>query len=295
MDRVRNLIHCDKVHRLGYTGRGVGVAILDTGISLHPDYAQRIVMFQDFCNHKTRPYDDNGHGSHIAGIIAGNGQMSKGRYRGVAPGASLIVLKVLDRTGNGDTKNVVEAIQWIIQNHEKYNIRVANISVGMLPSSKGREREQLLDWVDCLWDSGVFTVAAAGNSGPASSSVTIPGASRTVLTVGSSDDRDFFVRMKGLYPGYSGVGPTECCVCKPEILAPGTAIKSCNYENQGYTVKSGTSMATSVVSGACALAYDKYPDLEPSDLKLRFYQKLAEHPSSSSFWGILDVWKLLAY
>lgn len=293
MDRVRNLIHCDQVHRLGYTGRGIGVAILDTGISLHPDYAQRIIMFQDFCNHKTRPYDDNGHGSHIAGIIAGNGQMSKGRYRGVAPGASLIALKVLDQTGNGDTKNVIEAIKWIIENHDKYNIRVANISVGMLPSSKGKEREQLLDWVDRMWDSGVFTVAAAGNSGPASSSVTIPGASSTVLTVGSSDDRDSFVRRKGLYPGYSGVGPTECCVCKPEILAPGTAIKSCNYENHGYTVKSGTSMATSVVSGACTLAFDKYPNLKPSDLKLRFYQKLAEHPSSSC-WGTLDVWKLLA-
>ena len=219
--------------------------------------------------------------------------MSKGRYRGVAPGASLIALKVLDQTGNGDTKNVIEAIKWIIENHDKYNIRVANISVGMLPSSKGKEREQLLDWVDRMWDSGVFTVAAAGNSGPASSSVTIPGASSTVLTVGSSDDRDSFVRRKGLYPGYSGVGPTECCVCKPEILAPGTAIKSCNYENYGYTIKSGTSMATSVVSGACTLAFDKYPNLKPSDLKLRFYQKLAEH-SSSSCWGTLDVWKLLA-
>lgn len=293
MDRVRNLIHCDQVHRLGYTGRGVGVAILDTGISLHPDYAQRIVVFRDFCGNKSRPYDDNGHGSHIAGVIAGNGHMSKGRYRGVAPGASLIALKVLDRTGNGDTKNVIEAIQWIIENHKKYNIRVANISVGMLPKSKGKEREQLLDWVERMWDSGVFTVAAAGNSGPASSSVTIPGASSTVLTVGSSDDKDFFVRRKGLYPGYSGVGPTECCVCKPEILAPGTEIRSCNFENNGYLVKSGTSMATSVVSGACALAYDKYPNMKPSDLKLRFYKKLANNPSSSC-WGVLDVCKLLS-
>jgi len=272
----------------------LGNSLTQEGISLHPDYAQRIVMFQDFCGHKSRPYDDNGHGSHIAGIIAGNGQMSKGRYRGVAPGASLIALKVLDRTGNGDTKNVIEAIQWIIENHKKYNIRIANISVGMLPRSKGREREQLLDWVDRMWDSGVFTVAAAGNSGPAENSVTIPGASSAVLTVGSSDDKDFLVRKKGLYPGYSGVGPTECCVCKPEILAPGTEIRSCNFENHGYTVKSGTSMATSVVSGACALAYDKYPNLEPSDLKLRFYEKLADNPSSSC-WGNLDVWKLLAH
>lgn len=292
MDRVRNLINCDRIHRLGYTGRGVGVAILDTGISLHPDYAERIRVFQDFCNHKNQPYDDNGHGSHIAGIIAGNGRMSKGRYRGVAPLASLIVLKVLDRTGNGNTKDVVRAMQWIIENRERYHIRIANISVGMLPQSKSRERDQMLEWVDRMWDYGVFTVAAAGNGGPSSNSVTIPGASSTVLTVGSSDDRDQLVRRRGLYPGYSGMGPTECCVCKPEILAPGTEIKSCHFSNNGYTVKSGTSMATAVVSGACALVYDRYPQLTPAGLKLRFYEKLASDKNTSC-WGTLDVRKLL--
>ena len=159
MDRVRNLTGCDQVHRLGYTGRGVGVAILDTGIAMHPDYAERIRVFQDFCSHKSQPYDDNGHGSHIAGIIAGNGRMSRGRFRGVAPLASLIVLKVLDRTGNGSTKDVIEAMKWIIENREKYCIRIANISVGMLPQSKHKERDQMLEWVDRMWDSGVFTVA----------------------------------------------------------------------------------------------------------------------------------------
>ncbi len=221
--------------------------------------------------------------------------MSKGRYRGVAPSASLIVLKVLDRTGNGNTADVIEAINWIIENRQKYHICVANISVGMLPQSKGQEREKLLEWIDRMWDSGVFTVAAAGNSGPASSSVTIPGASSTVLTVGSSDDRDITVRRKGLYPGYSGMGPTECCVCKPEILAPGTEVKSCHFENNGYTVKSGTSMATAVVSGACALAYDRFPWISASKLKLLFYEKLASNPGAPNAfsWGTLDVGRLL--
>lgn len=294
MDRVRNLINCDQLHRLGYTGRGVGVAILDTGISMHPDYAERIRAFQDFCNGKNQPYDDNGHGSHIAGIIAGNGRMSKGRYRGVAPLASLVVLKVLDRTGNGNTKDVIEAMKWMIENRERYQIRIANISVGMLPQSKSKERDQMLEWVDHMWDSGIFTVAAAGNGGPSYNSVTIPGASSTVLTVGSSDDRDQLVRRRGLYPGYSGVGPTDCCVCKPEILAPGTEIHSCNSLNYGYTVKSGTSMATAVVSGACALIYDRYPYLTPAGLKLRFYEKLAAGREVSC-WGTLDVKKLLGH
>lgn len=294
MDRVRNLINCDRVHRLGYTGRGISIAILDTGVSMHPDYAGRIQAFRDFCSHdnKKRPYDDNGHGSHIAGIIGGDGRMSRGRYRGVAPSAGLLVLKVLDRTGNGNTKDVIEAIKWVIDNRTKYHIRIANISVGMLPQSKGQERGQLLEWVDRMWDSGVFTVAAAGNSGPADSSVTIPGASSTVLTVGSSDDRDILVRRRGLYPGYSGIGPTECCVCKPEILAPGTEVKSCHYDHNGYIAKSGTSMATAVVSGACALAYDRYPQLTPQELKLLFYRRLASD-ADASCWGTLDVGKLL--
>lgn len=266
--------------------------ITQEGISLHPDYAERVQVFEDFCNHKSQPYDDNGHGSHIAGIIAGSGRMSKGRFRGVAPGARLLSLKVLDRTGNGNTKDVITAIQWIIENRIKYHIRIANISVGMLPQSKGRERDQLLEWIDRMWDSGVFTVAAAGNGGPADSSVTIPGASSTVLTVGSSDDRDMLVRRRGLYPGYSGIGPTECCVCKPEILAPGTEVKSCYYDHRGYIAKSGTSMATAVVSGACALAYDRYPDLTPPELKLLFYNRLSTD-SSAPCWGTLDVKKLL--
>ena len=292
MDRVRNLIHCDQIHRLGYTGRGVGVAILDTGISMHPDLADRILVFQDFCNHKKHIYDDNGHGSHIGGIVAGSGRMSRGKYRGVAPMANLIVLKVLDRKGNGNTKDVIAAMDWIVENRQKYNIRVANISVGMLPRSKDREREQMLEGVDRMWDSGVFTVAAAGNGGPADSSVTFPGVSSTALTVGSSDDREIKVRQRGLYPGYSGNGPTAACVCKPEILAPGTEVKSCHFENKGYTVKSGTSMATAVVSGACALAFDCFPDLAPADLKLRFYEKLATD-LESAYWGVLDVKKLL--
>ncbi len=218
--------------------------------------------------------------------------MSRGRFRGVAPLASLIVLKVLDRTGNGSTKDVIEAMKWIIENREKYCIRIANISVGMLPQSKHKERDQMLEWVDRMWDSGVFTVAAAGNGGPGDNSVTIPGASSTVLTVGSSDDRELLVRRRGLYPGYSGMGPTESCVCKPEILAPGTEIRSCHFSNFGYTVKSGTSMATAVVSGACALAFDRYPMLSPAGLKLRFYEKLASDPDASC-WGTLDVRKLL--
>lgn len=260
---------------------------------MHPDYAERIRVFRDFCNHKSQPYDDNGHGSHIAGIIAGNGCMSKGRYRGVAPSAMLIILKVLDRTGNGNTKDVIQAMKWVVENREKYQIRIANISVGMLPKSKHRERDQMLEWVDRMWDSGVFTVAAAGNNGPSSNSVTIPGASSTVLTVGSSDDRDMAVRKRGLYPGYSGTGPTDCCVCKPEILAPGTEIKSCHFENNGYTVKSGTSMATAVVSGACALAYDRYPHMSAAALKLRFYEKLS-NGADTHCWGTLDVGRLLS-
>ena len=122
----------------GYTGKHVGVCVLDTGIFPHIDFTGRILAFQDFIGHRIRPYDDNSHGTHVCGIIGGDGRASEGRIRGIAPGCSLIVLKVLDRTGNGRKEDVLQAFRWILENKRYYGIRVVNISVGttflMVPS-----------------------------------------------------------------------------------------------------------------------------------------------------------------
>ena len=294
MDRVKRMIHLDRAYKMGLNGKNVTVAVMDTGIVNHPDFSGRILAFQDFCNRKIAIYDDNGHGTHVAGIIAGDGRMSESKngirvYSGVAPKANLIMLKVLDRSGNGVTKSVLEGIEWLIRNKNRYQIRILNISVGMLSSAGMQEKKELLAAVDAVWDAGIMVVTAAGNNGPKENTVTIPGISRKVLTVGSMDDSEIVEGSRILVKGYSGNGPTECCIMKPEILAPGTNIKSCSKDGKGYVKKSGTSMAAPVVAGTLALAFGKNPELTPADMKLRLYQ--SAYPRGEQLqkkcWGVI--------
>lgn len=237
-----------------------------------------------------------GHGTHVSGIIAGNGKMSRDQrgvcvYSGVAPRAGVILLKVLDEKGNGSTAKVLQGIEWIIRNRDRYHIRLLNISVGMLPGAGEKEQQELLAAVDEAWDRGILVVAAAGNNGPRENSVTIPGISRKILTVGSSDDEMAEGGGRGLGRGYSGKGPTECCIIKPEILAPGTGITSCSASGSGYQIKSGTSMAAPVVTGVLALAFERYPYLTPAEMKLRLYERA--YPRGEQLgrkaWGIIHA------
>ncbi len=296
MNRVRKIIHTDYAYKIGLTGKNVTVAVMDTGIAPHPDFGNRILLFEDFYYGKAGIYDDNGHGTHVSGIIAGDGRMSRtGRgsvnYCGMAPQAQLVVRKVLDEKGNGSTERVLRALEWVKKNRERYQIRLLNISVGMLPSAGEREQRELLDAVDEIWKSGVMVVAAAGNNGPRDNTVTIPGISRKILTVGSCDDTRADGNGRGLRNGYSSMGPTECCIVKPEILAPGTNITSCDKDARGYQKKSGTSMAAPVVSGALALAFQKFPSLTPAEMKLRLYERA--YPRGAALgkksWGVLHV------
>ena len=157
----------------GYTGRNVGVCVLDTGIFPHIDFTGRIRAFHDFIGYRIRPYDDNSHGTHVCGIIGGDGRASEGRIRGVAPGCDLIVLKVLDRMGNGRKEDVLRAFRWILENRRYYGIRVVNISVGTTCRTY-EDHKVLINGVERLWDEGLIVVAAAGNQGPRSGSVTAP-------------------------------------------------------------------------------------------------------------------------
>lgn len=293
MERVRELLHVDAAHKAGYIGSGVTVAVMDTGIVAHPDFQNRIVSFVDFTSRRRGVYDDNGHGTHVAGIIGGNGFVSRGKYTGMAPGCNLVVLKVLDRMGNGNTTQVLHALQWVMENRKKYQIRILNISVGMLNSAKKEERNKLIAMVEEVWNNQIVVVAAAGNNGPAGGSITVPGMCKSVITVGSSDD-DVSDRRLGLTRGYSGRGPTEACIVKPEILAPGTSVTSCS-PNLMYEVKSGTSMATPVVSGAIALLLGKYPKLTPAQVKLRLYETATDIGKDKNVqgWGQIDVKRVL--
>lgn len=248
------------MENFGYTGKGIGVCILDTGIYDHIDFAGRIWVFRDFISSRRFPYDDNGHGTHVAGLIAGDGTASMGKYRGAAPGCGIVALKVLDRYGNGSESDVMRALQWLEEHWRRYGIRILNISVGTT-SNSGNDHTRLVKGVERLWDAGLVVVTAAGNQGPKPGSVTAPGNSKKVITVGSSD-------LLNGRSAISGRGPTEECVCKPDLVAPGNRIVSCvPGKPYSYGIKSGTSMSTPLVTGAIACALEKDPTLTNRDIK----------------------------
>lgn len=271
-----------------YTGKGIGVCILDTGIYEHIDFTGRIWAFYDFLAFKRRPYDDNGHGTHVAGLVAGDGTASMGKYRGAAPGCGIIALKVLDRYGTGSQDDVLRALRWIRENRQQYRIRVVNISVGTTCNSK-RNHARLLESVEQLWDEGVVVVTAAGNQGPRPGSITAPGSSKKVITVGSSD------LLEGR-SAISGRGPTAECVCKPDIVAPGSKIMSCvPGKPYSYGVKSGTSMSTPLVTGAIACALEKNPALTNTDIKTMLMNSAEDMglPQNLQGWGKFNRRKFL--
>ena len=185
-------------------------------------------------------------------------------------------MKVLDHKGNGSIGDVIKGIEWIIENKEKYNIRITNISVGSnKKSDKGKENE-LPEAVERLWDSGIVVCVAAGNNGPEPQSVTTPGTSRKVITVGASDDSGVVEVMGNITTDYSGRGPTKDCICKPDLVAPGSNIWSCRAINKTffanskamYVAKSGTSMSTPVVSAAAALVLSANQKLSNNEVKM---------------------------
>ena len=266
------------MEQLTYTGKDIGVCLLDTGISDHPDFKGRIQMFVDFISNKKTPYDDNGHGTHVAGILCGDGSASGGRYKGVAPGCRIIAVKVLDRMGNGNKEDVLQAFQWILKNYQKYRIRIVNISVGTIYRT-WCDHHLLSQGVEELWDQGLVVVAAAGNQGPKPGSITAPGSSKKVITVGSSD-------MLIGSAGVSGRGPTFECVCKPDLVAPGNRIISC-LPGGGYGIKSGTSMSTPFISGAIARMMEKDPLLTNVEIKMMLRDSTDDMglPRNQQGWG----------
>ena len=291
MDQAKNWIHCDGAYRLGLTGKGVGVAVLDTGIFPHRDFEDRVVCFADFVKERREPYDDNGHGTHIAGIIGGAGLESGGRYHGVAQGSRLISLKVLDHRGNGYASDVLAGLKWIREHKEEFGIRIVNISVGSFNKKGMDENSALVRGVDAAWDAGLVVVVAAGNNGPGRYTITTPGISRKVITVGCSDDHKEVDVAGSRMVDYSGRGPTSACVLKPDIIAPGAHIISCANRSGCYTGKSGTSMSTPLVSGAIALLLEKYPDMTNLEVKLRLRERAVDLglPRNQQGWGLLDV------
>ena len=281
-------------------GMGVCVAVLDTGIARHPDLEGRIAGFRDFTGGKTSCYDDSGHGTHVAGILAGDGKMSAGMYAGMAPAAVLLAGKVLDRSGNGNVESVLRGIEWIRSLRKEHPVRIVNISVGTQPELAAQQKLRLLKAVEELWDEGLTVVVSAGNYGPGEGTVAAPGSSPKVITVGVPDtpERSLPGGRNRQKVNYSGRGPTADCVVKPDLFAPGTGIISCNagYVSPGgppYIMKTGTSMATPVISGAVACLLSRYPDMTNVEVKLKLRDACVKAPGTGAGWGMPDMERLM--
>ena len=285
----------------GFTGKGITVAVIDTGIYPHPDLTQpsnRIIAFKDFINKKSLPYDDNGHGTHVAGIIAGNGGMSNGQYKGVAPQANLVGVKVLNSAGTGSTSDVIAGIQWVLDNQSTYGIRVINLSLGA-PATESYTIDPLSQAAEAVWKAGLVVVTAAGNTGPATSTITTPGINPSVITVGAVDDRGTATYQDDVIADFSSRGPTIDGLSKPDLVAPGVDItslasdttylpkkdsgsggkpgKAAQANTQGkptqttmsnyYVTMSGTSMATPMLAGTAAVLLEQNPTWSPDEMK----------------------------
>ncbi len=189
------------------------------GIINHPDFVyqrNRIIEFKDFVNGRIGIYDDNGHGTHVCGILGGSGAESQRRYCGIAPGCNIILVKALNHKGNGNIDEVIRGLDWVIRYKNRYHIRILNISIGSSVSKEMDEESLLVRKVNEVWDAGIIVVVAAGNNGPDEATIGAPGNSRKVITVGASDDSDYVEMGGNRVNNYSSRGPTSECIMKPD-------------------------------------------------------------------------------
>ncbi|HEX3030676.1 MAG TPA: S8 family peptidase [Bacillota bacterium] len=282
LDIAGPVVQAPGVWDWGFTGEDITVAIIDTGVYNHPDLVSptnRIVAFRDFIKNKTVAYDDNGHGTHVAGCVAGNGTSSQERYKGLAPRANVVGLKVLDRNGSGLLSTVIAGIQWCIEEKERLGIRVINLSLGS--SAQGSYRDDpVCQAVEKAWQAGIVVVAAAGNEGPEAGTIGSPGNDALIITVGASDDRGTVDQPDDVIADFSSRGPTGDGLEKPDVIAPGTNIISLAAQgstlyrqlksqrvDKNYLSLSGTSMATPICAGIIALILQANPGLSPDEVK----------------------------
>lgn len=261
LDTSVRQIQTPSVWQAGFRGRGMKIAILDTGIDPHhPDVAGRIAATATFVG--SAYYDDNGHGTHVASTAAGNGAASGGLYVGVAPEADLYIAKVLAADGSGMMSDVMAGIEWAVNQ----GAHVAGLSLGSNGPCDGTDALSVT--CDAAVERGVVLCVAAGNSGPARSSVGSPGCARQVITVGASDDSDQVA-------SFSSRGPTSDGRVKPDLCFPGVDIVAARAAgtamgqvvDEHYTSASGTSMATPHAVGAAALLLQANPSLTPREVK----------------------------
>lgn len=318
-DYILDASHTNQVQQLGYSGAGIGVAVIDSGVEAgHPDLSNsftgqsRVVYSESFISGLDAS-DQYGHGTAVAGLVAGNGSASGQWMRGVAPKASIVNLRVLDANGAGTDSAVISAIQRAIQLKNTYNIRIINLSLGR-GIMESYSLDPLCQAVEQAWKAGIIVVVAAGNYGRDNSmntngyaTITAPGNDPYVITVGATNTHATDTTADDTVTTYSSKGPTLLDhVIKPDLVAPGNRVVSLlatgstldtNYPGNRlppsayrsysstyyYSFISGTSMATPIVSGSAALMLEYIPSLTPDQVKARMMKTASKlYPSYST-------------
>lgn len=299
MKRVRTILHLDEYARLRYRPCDFSIAVLDSGVTGHPDLASNIIAFHDVVGGKKTLYDDYGHGTHVAGIICGDGKLSNGVYEGVMPSARIVAVKILDGKGDGASAHLLDALEWVRQNRERYRIRIVNISIGMENHVSDDKRKRLQQAISRLYEENILVITAAGNNGPQPMTLSALGEGDDVISVGCYDF-GYKGQSGRSCSEYSARGPSRYSLKKPDLVAPGTDIVSCsNRYRQGrryaYCTKSGTSMATAVVTGAAAMLLAG-GDFSAKQLitRLQHAARDVDEPWNLQGWGVLDIRRLLS-
>lgn len=294
------LIGADRLHDLGIDGRGVGVAVVDTGLWFPSLSPFNVTAVYDAQSEKSSAglaaeligiwggitIDGSGHGTHVSSILQSNRKTIPGKYNGIAPGSNLIVVRAFGANGSASYSTVIRGLDWIVANRVKHNIRVVNLSFGAPPMSLYWD-DPLNQAVMRVWQAGIVVVASAGNGGPDPMTVNVPGNVPYVITVGAMTDN--YTPSNGtddFLASFSSAGPTYEGFVKPDLVAPGghmlglmdfTSQIATSYPqfhagataSIPYFTMSGTSQSTAVVTGVVALMLQASPALTPSDVKCR--------------------------
>jgi serine protease AprX len=296
--------HGDALATAGARGQGVTVALIDTGVTSMPDIAGAIQPVSgDPLNLTSRPCvnftdeptcdDSYGHGTFMAGLIAGNGVASGGKYVGMAPSAKILSVKIAGASGASDVSTIIAALQWVVQWRSTYNIRVLNLSLGT-DSTQSYSVDPLDYAVEKAWESGIVVNVAASNRGPSAETISDPANDPFVITVGAVDDKGTSGLGDDVLPNFSGRGPTATDhLSKPDVAAPGAHLVSLAAPGATITTQfpstmtspyrrgSGTSMANAVVSGLVAQMLSAQPTLTPDRVKYEL-MSTARHDGASS-------------
>ncbi len=313
--RFPRTIKADKVWRRGFTGKGVGVAVIDTGIAgdavdfKDASGKSRVIANAVTATTAATAGDGFGHGSHVAGLIAGNSLNRApsdpfyGKYMGVAPDANLIAVKASDDAGNSTVLDVINGLQFVVDHKAEFNIRVVNLSLST-DTPQSYKTDPLDAAVEYAWQKGIVVVAASGNRGTAGDAVKYaPANDPYVISVGGTDENGNYGR--GERASWSSTGQTQDGFAKPDVMAPGAHMVSVLAPSSAfltlcpncaiggaYFKAGGTSMAAPVVAGAVALLLQARPNLTPDQVKTILTQTdMPVHGQAGA--GTIDVERAL--